>query len=145
MINLNKEELTHLLKSDVSAFNEHVATCPSQKKDFLECVDLSGADLRGADLRGADLRDASLRGANLEGADLRGANLIYAAYLRGVKLRGALIKGVNLVDVIIRCSKLARHKTLWHESHFQDIYMKLDTETIEAIESNTSFICYKIM
>ena len=130
MINLNKEELTHLLKSDVSAFNEHVATCPSQKKDFLECVDLSGADLRGADLRGADLRDASLRGANLEGADLEGASLS---------------KGVNLVDVIIRCSKLARHKTLWHESHFQDIYMKLDTETIEAIESNTSFICYKIM
>ena len=94
MINLNKKELTDLLKSDVSAFNKHVSKYPRQKKYFLEGVDLSGTDLEKADLRGS-----YLSGAEFDGANLRDANLVDA------KLRRASFNMADIRDVYIQLTE----------------------------------------
>jgi len=117
MKNLDKVELTELLRSDVSAFNAYREKYPKQEINFynadLRGADLLDANLRGADLRNADLKQAILLDANLRGADLRGADLYHA------NLINANIKGAN-----------------FNEADIRDVYIKLTKKTIEAIKSN---------
>ena len=69
MINLNKIELTDLLKSDVSAFNAYREKYPEQEINF------NRANFEGADLRGAYLEDADFIGANLYQVNFLDVNL----------------------------------------------------------------------
>ena len=88
MKNLDKVELTELLRSDVSAFNAYREKYPKQEINFYN-----------ADLRGADLLDANLRGADLRGVDLYHANLINA------NIKGANFNEADIRDVYIKLTK----------------------------------------
>ena len=113
---MTREEMIHLLRSDVRAWNAW------KEQHWFMWHDLSGADLSKADLTRAFLQDTTLSKANLngamlyqaqilgtffdqatfKGADFRGARLGYAdfdhANFQGADFTNTVIEGGSFVD-----------------------------------------------
>ncbi|CAM2066350.1 Pentapeptide repeat-containing protein [Sulfidibacter corallicola] len=101
--NLSKEQLLHVLKTNLAGWNQLRAGFPDYVPN-LSKADLSGVNLAGADLRRVNLIRADLSGANLNKADLSRANLI-STHLADANLSGALLKESNLMRAVLdRCN-----------------------------------------
>ena len=108
---LTKEELMHLLRTDVLEFNRVRPINLDLSGANLKQLDLKHVDLSNAILSLADLEETNLKYANFKCSDLSYANLS-GAFLKYTIFKEANLKSVSLKETIWNCANLTRAKNI---------------------------------
>ena len=130
---MTKEEMVHLLKTDVDEWNRwrHAVSRPGVPpvKFNLHGADFSGINLSNADLSLVGLKDSVFDGADLTSVDLSGADLSGSSLIRAGLLDAQMVN-TNLVGAHLLGAVMASAKLAWATLVGADLTMAILTGAV---------------